>query len=119
LRRFLLSRGFEVEIPVFEGDAATVRQANQDLLEQCSGVLVFYGEGGEAWRRSVDGELKKFLGGRGQESQFPVYTVLVGPETEAKRDLVDLEEPNLLNCLPGFSEEAVLPFIQAFERTEV
>lgn len=119
LRRLLMSRGFEVEIPVFEGDAATVRQANQDLLQRCSGVLIFYGDGGEAWRRSVDGELRKFLGGRGPESQFPVYTYLAGPETEAKRDLVDLEESHLLNCLPGFSEEAVLPFFQIFERTGV
>lgn len=115
LRKFLGSRGFDVEIPVFEGGAATLRQASQDLLLQCSGVLVFYGEGGEAWKQSVDSEVRKFRGSRDAPSQFPVYTYLAGPETEAKLDLVELGESNLLNCLTGFSEPAVLPFLQAFE----
>jgi len=34
LRRLLLAKGFDVEIPLFEGDSATVRQANQDMLAQ-------------------------------------------------------------------------------------
>ena len=32
LRKFLKSPGMRVQIPLFEGDAATVRQNNQDLL---------------------------------------------------------------------------------------
>lgn len=117
LRKFLVSRGFDVEIPVFEGDAATVRQANQDLIQQSAGVLVFYGEGGDAWKRSVDSELRKLAGSHDAATPFPVYTCLAAPETAAKRDLVDMEEAGLLNCLPGFSEEAVQPFLKAFERS--
>ena len=114
LRRLLLAKGFDVEIPLFEGDSATVRQANQDMLAQCSAVLVFYGDGGEAWKRSVDSELRKFLGGR-QGPALPIQTCLAGPETDAKRDLLDLEEGELLNCLTGISEQAILPFLQALE----
>ncbi len=115
LRKFLLGREFDVELPVFEGDAATVRQANQELLQQSAGVLVYYGEGGDAWKRSVDSELRKFSGNRDGRTPFPVYTCLGAPETAAKRDLIDLEEPHLLNCLPGFSEESVAPFLKAFD----
>ena len=117
LRKFLVSRGYEVELPVFEGDAATVRQANQDLVQQSAGVLVFYGEGGDAWKRSIDSELRKFSGTRDAATPFPVFTCLAAPETNAKRDLVDMEEPDLLNCLGGFSEEAIQPFLRALERS--
>ena len=34
LRKFLLHRGLEVKIPLFEGPARNVRQANDDLLKK-------------------------------------------------------------------------------------
>jgi hypothetical protein len=115
LRKLLKAAGYDVEIPIFEGDAATVRQANQNLMMQCSAIVVFYGEGGELWKLSVDGELRKNPGSR--NGKRPIFTYLAGPETEAKRYLVESEEANLLNCLPGFSEPAVHPFLQALEGT--
>lgn len=116
LRKYLIGRGFQVEIPVFEGDAATVRKDNQEMLQRCDGVLIFYGNGGEAWKRSVGSEVRKYRRVRGDGVPFPVYTYLAGPETEAKRDLIELEESQVINCLPGFSEAAVSPFLLELER---
>ncbi len=64
LRKYLKTQGFESKIPVFEGDAATVRQSNQDLLSSCDAVLIFYGAGDESWKSSVDSELRKASGYR-------------------------------------------------------
>ncbi len=113
LRKYLKSRGIDTSVPIFEGDAASIRQANEELLQQCDAVIVFYGVGGEAWRRSVNSDIKKIRCGAG--SCFPAYTYLAAPETDTKRDLVELEEDRLLDCLASFSEAAVLPFVQAFE----
>lgn len=112
LNKLLKSHGFEVEIPVFEGEAAVVRQANQDLLSQSCGVLVFYGEGGAPWKASVDAELRKHSGTQGGR---PIYTCLAAPETVAKRYLIATEQANVLDCLPGISEPAVLPFLTAVD----
>ena len=112
LNKLLKARGFDVKVPLFKGDSAAVRQARIDLLEQASGVLVFYGEGSDQWKASIDAELKKHLGG---QSEKAVYTCLTAPETDTKNYLIATEEPNVVNCLPGITEDAVLPFLAAVD----
>jgi len=113
LRKFLKSQGLETNIPAFEGDAATVRQSNQDLLSTCHAAIVFYGAGDEAWKRSVDAELRKAGGYRTSKAALAPYTYLAEPATDDKTDLIDLEEPRLINCLYGFSEAALSDFVSA------
>jgi hypothetical protein len=113
LRKFLKSQGFETNIPVFEGDAATVRQSNQDLLSTCDAAIIFYGAADESWKRSVDAELRKAPGYRTGKAPLAPYIYLAEPATDDKTDLIDLEEPRLINCLYGFSEAAVTDFVNA------
>jgi hypothetical protein len=110
LNKLLKARGFDVKIPLFKGDAAAVRQARVDLFGQASGVLVFYGEGSDQWKASIDAELRKHSGGQGEKA---IYTCLAGPETDTKNYLIATEEANVLNCLQGITEAAVLPFLTA------
>jgi hypothetical protein len=116
LRKFLRSQGLEVRTPVFEGDAATVRQDNQDLLTQCDGVIVFYGAGDESWKRTVDSDLRKMKGYRNVKRLMTCYTYLAEPATDDKKDLIEMEEPNLVNGLEGFSEAEMQPFVQTLQR---
>ena len=113
LRKFLKSQGFETNIPAFEGDAAAVRQSNQDLLSTCDAAVVFYGAGDEGWKRSVDAELRKAAGYRTSKAPLAPYTYLAEPATNDKTELVDLEEPRLIDCLTGFSEAALADFVKA------
>jgi len=115
LRKFLKSRGLDVQIPLFEGDAAAIRQSNQELLSECDAVILFYGAGDEGWKRSVGSELKKATAYRGAKPFLASYIYLSEPATESKRDLVELEEPNLINGLQGFSEAEMLKFMNAVE----
>ena len=113
LRKFLKSRGCDVEIPLFEGDAATVRQNNQELLAQCHAVILFYGKGDEGWKRATGNELKKAGAYRGVTPLLSNYIYLAEPITESKMELLELEEPNLINGFQGFSEAAMLDFVSA------
>jgi hypothetical protein len=115
LRKFLKGRGCDVQIPLFEGDAATVRQNNQDLLAECAAVILFYGAGDEAWKRSIGSELKKATAYRGAKPLLASYIYLAEPSTASKQDLIELEEPNLINGLQGFSDAEMLKFISAME----
>jgi hypothetical protein len=115
LRKFLQAQGFEAKIPVFEGDAARVRQANQDLLTQCDAVIVFYGAGDEAWKRTVENDLKKMKAYRGENPLLASYTYLAEPPTADKKDLIELEAPNLINGLEGFSEAQMTPLLSALQ----
>ena len=112
LRKFLKGRGCDVQIPLFEGDAATVRQNNQDLLVESDAVILFYGIGDEAWKRSVGSELKK-AGAYRAAKPLASYIYLAEPTTESKSELIELEESNLINGLQGFSEAEMLKFVNA------
>jgi len=116
LRKFLRGGGYEVKIPLFEGDAATVRQANQDLLSQCDAVLVFYGAGGEAWKRTIDSDLKRMKAYRGEKPLRASFVYLAEPATADKNDLIDLEEPNVINGFHGVTEMAMEPFLSELRR---
>jgi hypothetical protein len=116
MRKFLRSQGFEVKIPLFEGDSGTVRQANQELLGECDAAVLFYGAGDEAWKRTVESDLKKIKGYPREKPLLASYTYLAPPATGDKNDLVELEEPNLINGLTGFSEAGMTPLLEALQR---
>lgn len=112
-RKFLIDQGFEVRIPAFEGDAAAVRKAHQQLLTDCDAVMLFYGAGDEAWKHTLDNELRKIPGYRGGKPLLVRYTYLAEPKTPDKEDLIDMEESHLIDGLEGFSEAALAAFVQA------
>lgn len=111
VRKFYRGKGFEVAIPAFEGDATAIREAHQQLMINCDAVVLFYGAGDEAWKRTMDNELKKMPGYRGGKPLLAIYTYLADPKTSDKQDLIDMEEPNLINGLEGFSEAEMAAFV--------
>jgi hypothetical protein len=119
LRKFCREQGWTVALPAFEGDATAVREANQNLLTTCDAVILFYGAGGDAWKRTIDNELKKMPGYRGGKPLLASYTYLADPRTSDKDDLLDMEEPNLIKGLGGFVEAEMAMFMQAMSRRGV
>lgn len=113
LRKFCRGQGFEVAIPAFEGDAAAVRETHQQLLTNADAVILFYGAGDEAWKRTIDNDLKKMPAYRGGKPLLASYTYLADPKTTDKEDLIDMAEPNLINGLGDFSDARMAPFVQA------
>lgn len=92
-----------------------MRQNNQDLIAECDAVILFYGAGDEGWKRSISNELKKATAYRGTKSLLANYIYLAEPATDSKKELIELEEPNLLNGLQGFSDAEMLTFTKAIE----
>lgn len=104
LRKYLREHNVDVSMPAFKGDAAKVRAIHQQLLTSASTIMVFYGAGEETWKRSVDTELKKlpaYLDGRPAP---PIYTYLSGPQTCDKDDIIDMDEPGVINGIDDLSE---------------
>ena len=117
LRKFLKAHGWEVELPVFEGDAATVRQTHQELLTSCAAVLVFYGAGDEAWKRTTESALQKIKSSRRGKPLLNIFTYLAPPMTGHKQDCIDMGEENLIVGSETFIEAAVQPLIEAVKGT--
>ena len=102
LRRWLKEHGAEVALPAFEGAAAQVREANEQQVASCDAVLLFYGAGDEAWKRTTDNDLVKRRGLRGADTP-PLYTWLADPASPDKDDLVDMAEPGLIDGRAGLA----------------
>jgi len=113
LRKYLKGRGFDAKLPVFEGDSASVRTANNERLAYCRAAVLFYGAGDEAWKAAVESDLRKARSLRSDDPLPTPYTVLSEPMTDDKTDLIDLEEPNLIDVSGGFEEEACGAFLRS------
>jgi hypothetical protein len=117
LRKFLKACGVDVQIPLFEGDPTSVREANLNSLNQCDAAIVFYGAGDEYWKRSVDGDLKKVRAYRDKKTSLITYTYLADPISDSKAELIALEEPNLIQAFGEFSDTSLKPVIDALQLT--
>lgn len=115
IRKYLRERGCEVFLPAFEGDATAVREAHRQLMSNCDAVILFYGSGSEAWKRTIDSELKKMPGYRSGKPLQACFTYLAEPVTVDKEDLIDMEEPHLINGMAGFAEAEMVAFVQAMQ----
>jgi TIR domain len=112
LRKLCKQLGVDVELPAFEGGASHVRKTNQKLLANCDAILLYYGAGDEAWKRAIKNELKKMAGYRGGKPPPVQCTYLAEPKTSDKEDLIDMEEPDVIDGLAGFAEGAIAKFIR-------
>jgi hypothetical protein len=117
MRKLCRQLEFEVALPAFEGDASGVRKANELNLSSCGVVVVFYGAGDEAWKRTIDNELKKMAGYRGGKPRPPIFTYLAEPRTRDKQDLIDMEEAGLIDGLDGFAESAMAKALRSVHKT--
>jgi hypothetical protein len=84
-------------------------------MTDCDAVILFYGAGDEAWKRTIDKELKKMPGYRNGKPLLASYTYLADPRTSDKEDLIDMGEPNIINGLGGLSEAETAAFIRAMQ----
>jgi len=113
LRKYCREHGIDVVLPAFEGDAAAVHESHTNTMSSCDAVMVFYGEGDEAWKRTLDFELKKLPGYRQGRPLLGNFTYLAEPATADKQDLIDMEEADLINGLNGFSVDLLADFLQS------
>lgn len=83
LRKLLRTREFDPVRTLFDGDAATIRLHNEQLLKRCAAAIIYYGAGDEAWFRTTSDELER------RKGRIPLSTFLGPPSTPHKEELID------------------------------
>ena len=77
----------KILLPVFDGDAASLREIQRQRLQECDAVLIFWGGSSQAWVESCLGEIRKAPGfGRTQKFASKHLIYLGGTKTSAKED---------------------------------
>jgi hypothetical protein len=81
---FLFQENLEVISPEFVGDEAEIREAHEEYLRICDGVLIFHRSANETWLRRKMREIQK-IAGYGRSKPAPLVGIcLVGPRTPDK-----------------------------------
>ncbi|HEX7678029.1 MAG TPA: hypothetical protein VF713_07900, partial [Thermoanaerobaculia bacterium] len=110
LVKSLVARGTRVELTVFDGEAATVREANEKLGMEADVIILFYGEGDERWRIYQRSEITKIRGLR--RSNPPRTFVYVAPPSTPNKEFILETEMNVLDGRVGFSDRMLGPLIE-------
>jgi hypothetical protein len=107
---YLFREGYEVIVPVFEGDEADVRREHEESLAVCDGVLLYYGTANELWlRRKLREILKSAAFGR--KKPISGKAILVAPPGSATKQRLRTHEALVIDQQGGFDPAPLRPFL--------
>lgn len=111
LEDYLFEKGYEVTVPVFDGDEAQVRQDHEETLVHCDAVLLYYGAGNELWLRRKQREVLKSAG-LGRRKPMLGRAIYVAPPATPQKRRVRSHEAMVLPAPEGAFDGGVLhPFL--------
>lgn len=121
LREVAGDQALKLLLPVFDGDAASLREIHRQRLIECNAVLLYWGGNSQAWMESSLSEVRKAPGfGRNQPFQSKHMVYLTGTQSSAKEDwALDFQDGLLeedIDLVEAYSEVApasLLSFIQS------
>jgi len=109
---FLFLQGFEVLMPIFDGDEAEARELHQENLRTCDAVMIYFGAANEVWLRRHLRDIQK-AASFGRVAAAPATAVYLGlPDTPQKRRF-RTHEARILEGLASPPETALAPFVAA------
>jgi hypothetical protein len=112
LADYLFEKGFEVTLPIFEGDEAEVREDHEENLRLCDAVLLYYGAGNELWLRRKLREVQK-ISGLGRSRAMRAKGVWIAPPGNPSKSRFRTRDTVVMSGAETFRPEALEPFLSA------
>jgi hypothetical protein len=104
IENYLYDCGFEVLVPLFEGNESDIRNDHIENLKICDAAIIFYGKANEIWLRSKMRDFLK-ISGYGRSNPIPVKAIyLAGPINESKENFRS-QGMDVINGLTSFPAE--------------
>jgi hypothetical protein len=107
---FLFGEGYEVIVPVFDGDEADVRREHEESLSVCDGVLLYYGTANELWLRRKLREIQKSAA-FGRKAPISGKAILVAPPGSTTKQRLRTHEALVIDQQGGFDPAPLRPFL--------
>jgi hypothetical protein len=111
LAKSLVARGMRVELTVFDGDAAAVREANEQLMTTAGAIVLLWGAGDDTWRAYQQSDIRKSQGAR-RDNPPKTITYVAGPATSKKQFLLQTEA-GVIDALSAPEEQAIAALTKA------
>jgi hypothetical protein len=110
LADYLYDQGFEVILPVFEGEEAQIRKDHEENLSVCDAVLFYYGEGNELWLRQKLREVQKSAA-FGRKKPIVIKAIYVAPPDSPSKARFKTREAMVIDQRAPFDPVALTDFI--------
>lgn len=107
---YLYEQGFEVILPVFEGEEAQIRKDHEENLSLCDAVLFYYGEGNELWLRQKLREVQKSAA-FGRKKPIVIKAIYVAPPDSPSKAKFRTREAMVIDQRAPFDPAALVEFI--------
>ncbi len=111
LEDYFYNQGFEVTLPLREGDEAEVREDHKESLLICDAVVIFYGNTSEGWLRTKLRDLQKIAGYGRTKPMLAKGIYVGGPETSSKLRY-RTHEALVMRNFEQFSADTLQPFLE-------
>jgi hypothetical protein len=111
---YLFKKGFEVIVPVFDGEEAQVRRDHEENLSICDGVLLYYGAANELWLRRKLREIQKSAA-FGRKGPIGVKAIFVAPPETPPKKRLRTREALVIDQLEGFDPDTLEPFVKQLQ----
>jgi len=111
---FLYDSGFDVVLPVFDGEEEDILNDHHENLRTCDAVIIYYGGGSELWLRSITRDLTK-IAGYGREHPLLNKAVFIGPPSSRQKERFRSHGVLVINGLEGFSPPLMKPFVEILQ----
>jgi serine/threonine protein kinase len=112
LADYLFERGYEVTLPIFEGDEGEVREDHEENLRLCDGVILYYGAGNELWLRRKLREVQK-IAGLGRTRAIRAKGIWVAPPADSQKSRLRSREAVVMAGGDRFTPAPLQPFLAA------
>jgi hypothetical protein len=110
LEDYLFDQGYEVILPVFDGDEAQVRSDHEENLSICDAVLLYWGAGNELWMRRKLREVQRSAA-YGRAKPMIAKAIYTAPPEAPQKQRVRTREAIVLHQGESFSAEVLQPFV--------
>jgi TIR domain len=110
---FLFNQGFEITLPLFDGDETEMRSDYEEALQSCDGVVVFYGAAGELFLRKKLRDLQKCAADRKQP--MLAKAICIAPPVTADKSAYRTHDAMVIPQPDGLSAGAWADFLTAMK----
>jgi len=106
----LFAQGFEVSVPLFEGEESEIAKAHRQKLTLCDAVLIYYGAGGRSWVEMKVMDLMQ-APGFGRSKPFLGKAVLIAPPEDRRKGRFKTHLADVLTQSADFNVECIASFV--------
>jgi hypothetical protein len=104
LEDFLFDNGYEVVIPIFDGDESGIREDHIENLKSCSAAIIFFSNANELWLRSKTRDFMK-INGYGRAKPLAFKAIYIAPPESMSKQRFRTLDAEVINALEGLPEE--------------